>query len=377
MKTTLSFVDYQKKLKNVRTPEEAEALARELMAPALEKIASNKQTQNNLESVPVEMPQGYHTVSTTVSKIIPKMSPWYDVIESEEEAIVVSLFAKGMSTRDIASFMKNEHKVDVDVSAITEKVLPLVKEWETRPLSPVYPVVYLDGMRFKVRDDGKILSKVANIVLGINQYGLKEVLGIWISDTEGAKFWLQVLNEIKNRGVEDIFFACVDGLKGFPEAIKAVYPDTEVQQCIVHQIRHTMKFVLHKDRDQFCADLREVYTAPTDVAGLHQLKAVQEKWPDYLIYLQKWESSWPELAPFFKYSLPVRKLIYTTNMIESLNSQFRKVTRATTLFPHDEALLKLLWLAQTDISSKWTLPINDWRSIMAQLTIMFPERVQF
>jgi putative transposase len=257
-------------------------------------------------------------------------------------------------------------------------VFPMVKEWISRPLSACYPILYLDGMRFKVRDAGKIASKVAYIALGVNLQGYKEVLGIWISESEGAKFWMHVLNEIKNRGVDDIIIVCVDGLKGFPDAIQAIYPKAEIQTCIVHQIRHTMMFVPFKDRKRFCEDLKVIYTAPSEDAGLQALKSVEERWPQYRSYLASWEGRWADLAPFFQYPEAIRRMIYTTNAIENLNRQFRKVTKTTIVFPHDDALLKLLWLAQADISQRWTLmTLRGWGEIMAQLAILFPDRVQF
>ena len=263
------------------------------------------------------------------------------------------------------------------VSNITDKVFPLVKEWQSRPLSSCYPVLYLDGMHFKVRESGKIASKVAYIALGINQYGQKEVLGIWISETEGAKFWMHVLNDLKNRGVDDILIACVDGLKGFPEAIKAMYPHTDVQICIVHQIRHTVMFIASKDKDKFCDELKFVYNAPSEEAGKDALKDMMERWPQYMAYLKSWETRWADIAPFFSYPQSVRKTVYTTNTIENLNRQFRKVTKTTMIFPHDDALLKLLWLAQADLSQKWRLSTRNWPEVMAQLSIMFPDRVHF
>lgn len=294
--------------------------------------------------------------------------------------MVVSLYAKGMTTRDIVRYMKMHHGMELSqpgISAITDKVFPLIKEWQARMLSSCYPILYLDGLRFKVRESGKIAPKVAYIALGINQYGQKEVLGIWIGDSEGAKFWMSVLTDLKNRGVEDIFIACVDGLKGFPEAIKAVFPDTDVQVCIAHQIRHTVMFIPFKDREAFCQDLKEVYTAPTEEAGRQALADMMERWPRYQTYLKSWEIRWPDLAPFYGYPEPIRRMIYTTNAIENLNRQFRKATKTTSVFPHEDALLKLLWLAQADVSQSWTFTARNWGEAMAQLSILFPDRVQF
>jgi transposase-like protein len=277
------------------------------------------------------------------------------------------------------NYIKEHHKVEISqatISNITDKVYPLIKEWQSRPLSSVYAFVYLDGLRFKVRDAGRIVNKCAYIILGVNSQGQKEVLGIWIAETESAKFWMQTLNELKNRGVDDILIACIDGLRGFPEAIKAIYPDAEIQHCIVHQIRHTIKFMPHKDREHFCEDLKSVYAAPTEEAGREALEKVKAAWPRYQPYLKSWEDKWSELAPFFAYPEPIKRSMYTTNAIESLNSQLRKVTKTTMVFPHDESLQKLLWLAQDDITKKWVKPARNWGDVVSQLTILFPDKLE-
>jgi transposase-like protein len=307
-------------------------------------------------------------------------SPWYDVIDNDTEAKVISLYAKGLTTRDISNYLKSMHGIDIpqpSISTITDKVFPLVKEWQARPLSSCYPVVYLDGLRFKVRDAGKIVSKIAYIALGINLYGQKEILGIWISESEGSKFWMHVLNDMKNRGVEDILIACVDGLKGFPEAIKAMFPQTDVQVCVVHQIRHTVMFIAHKDRKKFCEELKSVYVAPNAEAGMDALKDMMERWPQYKPCLKNWEQRWSDLIPFFEYPQPIRRMVYTTNTIENLNRQFRKVTKTTQVFPHDDALMKLLWLAQADLTHTWYITTRYWGEAMGQLNILFPNRMQF
>ena len=376
----LSYADYQKKLQHLNSPEEIAAFAQELIAPALVRLGQSSATET--EEVEEE------DTSVSVCKI-PKLkmsrktvmtNPWHDLVGNENDAMVIDLYAKGLTTRDIANYMRNNHGVEMSqpsVSAITDKVFPLVKEWQARPLSPCYPIIYLDGMHFKVREAGKIASKCAYIALGVTPFGQKEILGIWISETEGAKFWLSVLSDIKNRGVDDVLIVCVDGLKGFPDAIKTIYPKAEVQSCIVHQIRHTVMFIPHKDKEQFCIDLKKVYTAHNEEAGREALHEVMDRWPQYRSYLKSWEDRWADLAPFFSYPEPVRKTIYTTNTIENLNRQFRKVTKTTVVFPHDDSLLKLLWLAQTDLSNKWTMPVRNWGEAMAQLTILFPDRVQF
>ncbi len=384
MKTTtvLTHEEYQARLKSVTTPEEAAAFAQELLAPMIAGLshAPEPEAVPAIEEKPHTNQGRRPTVPELASRQNPVASPWYEVTSNDNEAMVISLYAKGLTTRDISSYMKIHQNMDLSqpgVSTITDKVFPLVKEWQSRPLSSCYPVMYLDGLHFKVRDGGKIVSKVAYIALGINQYGMKEVMGIWISDSESAKFWMGVMNDMKNRGVDDIFIMCVDGLKGFPEAIKAIYPQADVQVCVVHMIRHTVMFIPHKDREAFCKDLQKVYTAPSEEAGREALHEVGERWSQYKAYLKNWENRWEDIAPFFSYPDAIRRVIYTTNAIENLNRQFRKVTKTTTVFPHDESLMKLLWLAQADITQGKTLAVRNWNEIMAQLSIVFPDRVQF
>ncbi|MBU6214761.1 IS256 family transposase [Patescibacteria group bacterium] len=392
MKTNvLTHEGYQERLKNLRTPEDAAAFAQEMFAATLANLSRTPVAEKIEKVDAAPIPAEEQTVRTTkqgrrptiaelASRQNPAASPWYEVASNDKEAMVISLYAKGLTTRDIATYMKSHHGVELSqpgVSTITDKVFPLVKEWQTRPLSSCYPVMYLDGMHFKVRDGGKIVSKVAYIALGVNQYGMKEVVGIWVSDSESAKFWMGILSDMKNRGVDDVLIVCVDGLKGFPDAIKAIYPQAEVQVCIVHMIRHTVMFIPHKDREAFCKDLQLVYTAPSEEAGREALREVSERWGQYKAYLKNWEDRWEDLAPFFSYPAAIRRMIYTTNAIENLNRQFRKVTKTTTVFPHDESLMKLLWLAQADITQGKTLAVRNWNEIMAQLSIAFPDRVQF
>ncbi len=377
MEKTLTYAEYQARLENVRTPEDAAALAEELTASALAAIPKAEPEE---EATTPKAKYKRRLGIPAIDKDDLAFEPWYDVVANDNEAMVISLYAKGLTTRDISRYMKAHHGLDISqpaVSATTDKVFPLVKEWQSRSLAAMYPILYLDGIHFKVRDAGKIASKVAYIALGINPYGVKEVLGIWVTDTEGAKYWMHVLNDIKNRGVDDILIACVDGLKGFPEAIKTVYPNADVQVCIAHQIRNTMKFLPFHHREAFCKDLKNVYTAASADAGREALEEVKEKWPQYRPYLRSWEDRWPELATFFEYPAPVRRMIYTTNMIENLNRQFRKVTKTTNVFPHDDSLVKLLWLAQTDFSNVRSVALRNWSEIMAQLSVLFEDRVRF
>jgi transposase-like protein len=378
MKNVLSYAEYQEKIKGINSPEEAATFAQELFAPM---FANAKPVApfEEIEEEEFEEEEPRTSLRRKSKEAVP--SPWQDVLANDNEVRVVDLYSKGMTTRDISNYMKARHGVELSqpsVSAITDKVYPLVKEWQSRSLASAYPIVYFDGLHFKVRETGKIVPKVAYIAMGVSQYGQKEVLGIWVSDGgESAKFWMGVLNDLKNRGVEDIFIACIDGLKGFPEAIKAIFPLADVQVCVAHQIRHTVMFLPHKDRKRFCEDLKAVYTAPSEEAGRDALKNVMDLWPQYKAYLRSWEIRWTELTPFFGYPQPIRRMIYTTNAIENLNRQFRKVTKTTSVFPHDESLIKLLWLAQTDISQRWKSVIRGWGEAIAQLSILFPDRVQF
>lgn len=293
---------------------------------------------------------------------------------------IVSMYAKGMSTRDIQDHLHNLYGLEVSptlISNVTAKLLPLIKEWQNRPLQSVYSVVFMDAIHFKVKQDGQIISKAAYMVIGIDLEGYKDVLGIWIGENESAKFWLHVLTDLKNRGVQDILIICVDNLKGFSEAIAASYPQTEVQKCIIHQIRNSIKYVSYKDLKKITTALRPIYKAPTEEAALLELDQFEETWgKQYPLIVRSWRSNWDELATFFKYSPELRKLIYTTNMIESYHRQLRKVTKGKSIFPTDESLLKMLYLATMDVIRKWTGRVQNWGQILLQLTVHFPERVQ-
>lgn len=292
---------------------------------------------------------------------------------------VIGMYAKGMTTRDIATHLENIYGFEASptlISGITDKITPVAKEWQNRPLEPVYPIIFMDAIHYKVKQDNRVINKAAYAVIGVNLDGIKEVLGIWIGGNETSKYWLLVLNELKNRGVNDILIACVDGLNGFTEAIKAIYPHTEIQRCIIHQIRNSSKYVSYKDLKEFNSDLKLVYTATTEEAALAELERFEQKWGDkYLIAIRSWKNNWDELATFFKYPQEIRKIIYTTNAMESYNRQLRKVTKARSIFPSDDALLKMLYLATMDISKKWTQSIRGWAQILAQLSIFFEGRI--
>ncbi|URZ00958.1 IS256 family transposase [Clostridium felsineum] len=298
---------------------------------------------------------------------------------SKLESSVIGMYAKGMTTRDIANQINEIYGTEISpglVSDITNKVIPLIKDWQNRPLEAVYPIIFMDAIHFKVRKDNAVVSKAAYAVIGVNIEGKKDVLGIWIGSAESSKYWLLVLNELKNRGIKDILIACVDGLNGFKEAIRAVFPNTEIQRCIIHQIRNSSKYLSYKDLKAFNADLRLVYTSSTEEVALSKLDELEQKWGDkYLIAIRSWRNNWTELATFFKYPPEIRKIIYTTNAMESYNRQLRKVTKSRSIFPNDEALLKMLYLATIDITKKWTQGIRGWAQILAQLSIFFEGRL--
>ena len=292
---------------------------------------------------------------------------------------IISLYARGMSTRDIQAHFEEAYDVEVSptfISQVTNAVLDEVKIWQQRPLNTVYPIVYLDCLVVRSRDSGAISNKAVYLALGVNSDGEKELLGLWLSQNEGAKFWLSVMNELKNRGVNDIFIACCDGLKGFPEAIEAVYPKTQVQLCIVHQVRHSLRFVGWKERKEVAADLRTIYGAATLQQAEQALDEFAATWDGkHPGISQSWRNNWNRLSVFFDYPPEIRKVIYTTNAIESLNASLRKVTKTRRSFPNDEAVLKLLYLALHQIAKKWTMPLRDWKPAMNQFIIMYGDRV--
>ena len=305
---------------------------------------------------------------------------YQNTITQDMEEKIISMYAKGMTTGDIEAHLKELYDLDISdstISRITDKVIPLVKEWQERPLQEVYAVVYMDAIHYHVRSEGRIVKRAVYIALGIDMEGKKDVIGMYVGENEGAKFWLSIINGLKNRGIQDILIACVDGLNGFPQAIEAVYPETEIQQCIIHQIRNTTKYVSYKDLKKLMADLKLVYAAPDEATALEELESFGEKWNGkYPKIYKSWSDRWPTLSTYFKYPDEVRKLIYTTNAIEGFNRQLRKVTKSKTVFPSDDSLLKMLYLATMDITKKWTGRRRDWAQIRAQLEIYFEERLE-
>lgn len=293
--------------------------------------------------------------------------------------MVIALYARGMTTRDIQSQLKEVYAVDVSpelISIITDEVLEEVETWQNRPLDDLYPIVFFDALVASVRDDsGRVVKKSVYLALGINTDGQKEVLGMWIGATEGAKFWLQILTELKNRGMNDMFIACVDGLKGFPEAIAAEYPETRVQLCIVHMVRHSLRYVSWKERKQVAADLKKIYRAPTAAEGEKELKKFRAKWDEKFPTIgESWERNWANLCTFFEFPDEIRKAIYTTNAIESLNHSLRKVLKNKKALVSDNALRKILYLGLKKASEKWTMPIRNWPGAMQRFAILFGDR---
>jgi putative transposase len=293
---------------------------------------------------------------------------------------IIGLYSLGTSLRDISAHIKETYDTEISattLSSITDKVIPLVKEWQQRPLEDLYCIVWLDAMQYKVKEEGRTQTRCVYNILGINPEGKKEVLGMYVSHSEGANFWLGVINDLKQRGVEDILIACIDNLKGFDEAIRTIYAETEVQTCVVHQIRNSLKYVASKDQKQFMAELKPVYRADNEPLALDELAKLKEKWnKKYPMVIGSWENNWPKLSTYFKYPAGIRKLIYTTNTIEGYHRQIRKVTKNKGVFTSDMALLKLIYLATERIALKWTMPLNNWAISASQLKIIFGDRMK-
>lgn len=292
---------------------------------------------------------------------------------------ILSLYSRGMSTRDIKAHLEDIYGVEVSpdlISSVTEAVIEEVREWQTRPLESVYPIVYLDALRVKIRYDGTVQNRCIYLAIGVNLEGKKETLGLWTAESEGAKFWLSVLTELNNRGVKDIFIACVDGLKGFTEAIESVFPNTITQLCIVHQIRNSLTYISYKDRKAIVSDLKPIYTAITEDEALFALESFGEKWNSkYPLIAKSWQANWQRISPMFGLPKEIRRAVYTTNVIESLNYSLRKITKTRAAFPNEEAAIKLLYLGLQNASKKWTMPIQNWSLAMNQMAILFEGRM--
>ncbi len=308
-------------------------------------------------------------------RIVPKNKRDVSGIEDK----IISLYGRGLSTREINEQIQDLYGIEVSstmVSNITDQILPKIKEWQNRPLESIYPICFVDAVHFSVREESSVVKKAAYIVLGINEYGEKDVLGIWIGENESAKFWLSVFNDLKSRGVKDILILCSDGLIGMKEAITTAYPKTVQQRCIVHMIRNSVRFVSYKELKPFCEDLKTIYTSKNEKEGYEQLQKVKEKWKSkYPTAFKSWEENWDAICPFFSYSEPVRKIMYTTNTIESLNRSYRKYTKTKSVFPSDESLMKCLYLATLNITKKWNGRYRNWDLILGELSIMFEGRI--
>jgi len=300
-------------------------------------------------------------------------------ISNEIEEKILSMYGLGLSYRDIIKHIEEIYQIELStatISAITDKIIDKVKAWQSRPLEAIYPFVWLDAIHYKIKDGGKYVTKAVYTVLGMGIDGKKDILGLYLSQSEGANFWLSVLTDLNNRGLEDILIASVDGLKGFPEAIKTIYPKTEVQLCVVHQIRNSLKYVASKDQKEFMRDLKLVYQATTKELAEDELLKLDEKWgKKYPIVLQSWQNKWENLSYYFKYPKEIRKIMYTTNIIESVHRQFRKLTKTKGAFPNENSLLKLLYMGIENAKEKWTQPVHNWSLTISQLAIFFEGRL--
>ena len=310
----------------------------------------------------------------------PQIIKKYETVCNELDKKIISLYAKGMTTSDIQAEIEDLYGITISpsmVSKITDKVIATATEWQNRMLDKIYPIVYLDAMYFKVRSNGKIVNKAVYICLGYTMEGYKDILGLWVDEAEGAKFWLGICNDLKNRGVKEILIACMDGLKGLPQAIQTVFPSANIQTCIVNQIRNSIKYIASKDKKSFMKDVKEVYKAPTEELALAQLDKLKETWGNsYGMVIDSWYNNWNNLSTFFDFSPRIRKMIYTTNALEGFNRQVRKYTKSRTIFPTDESLNKCVYLATMEIMEKWTQPVPNWGATLAELTLFFTEELK-
>lgn len=334
---------------------------------------SSKKIKGDFGEVSIEVPRDRN--GDFDPQIIQKHQTRFDGFDDK----IISMYARGMTTRDIQAHLQEIYGVEISadlVSRVTDAVINDVKEWQNRPLDEVYPILYLDATIVKVRSEGRVVNKSAYLAIGINIDGIKDVLGIWLEQSEGAKFWLKVMTELKNRGVRDIFIACVDGLKGFPEAIEATFSQAEVQLCIVHMVRGSLRFVSWKDRKAVAGDLKGIYQAATEEQAKANLESFAQKWDGrYPTISKSWATHWPRVMPFFSYPKEIRKIIYTTNAIESLNNSLKKTIKHRASFPNDEAAVKLLYLSLKNIQKKWTMPARDWGKALNQFAILYKDRM--
>ena len=334
-----------------------------------------KRVNSSFGSMTIDVPQDRK--STFEPQVVKKRQK--DISEIDKK--IISMYAKGMTTRQISDTLMDIYGFETSegfISDVTDKILPEIEEWQNRPLSEIYPVLFIDAIHYSVRDNGVIRKLAAYVILGISLDGRKEVLTIEIGENESSKYWLSVLNNLKNRGVKDIMIICADGLTGIKEAISAAFPNTEYQRCIVHQVRNTLKYVADKDRKPFAADLKTIYNATSEQKAIEARDRVTEKWKDkYPRAMRSWETNWDAISPIFKFSADVRSIIYTTNAIESLNSTYRKLNRQRSVFPSDQALLKALYLATFEATKKWSMPIRNWGKVYGEMSIMYDGRLPY
>ncbi|WP_038891069.1 IS256 family transposase [Yersinia enterocolitica] len=357
------------------------ALAAELDSHLAQDLEANRKNGSGKKTI--KAPTGRFELTTPRDRngtFEPQLVKKHQTTLSDEiERKIIRMFALGMSYKDISQEIEDLYAFSVSsatISAVTDKVIPELKQWQQRPLEAVYPFVWLDAIHYKIRENGRYQSKAVYTVLALNLEGKKEILGLYLSENEGANFWLSVLTDLQNRGVKDILIACVDGLTGFPEAINSIYPDTEVQLCVIHQIRNSIKYVASKHHKAFMADLKPVYRAVSKEAAETALDELEEKWgQQYPVVLQSWRRKWENLSHYFRYPATIRKVIYTTNAIESVHRQFRKLTKTKGAFPNENSLLKLLYLGLMNAQEKWTMPIQSWNLILSQLAIYFEGRL--
>ena len=332
-----------------------------------------KRINSSYGSMEIEVPQ--YRQSSFEPQVVKKRQK--DISDIDQK--IISMYAKGMTTRQISDTLMDIYGFEASegfISDVTDKLLPQIEEWQTRPLDSIYPVIFIDAIHYSVRDNGVIRKLAAYVMLGISVEGKKEVLTIQVGENESSKYWLSVLNELKNRGVKDILIICADGLTGIKEAIAAAFPDTEYQRCLVHQVRNTLKYVADKDKKLFSADLKKIYNAASEQSGRDMLDTVSEKWSDkYPNAMKSWYKNWDAITPIFKFSSDVRTIIYTTNAIESLNSQFRRLNAQRSVFPSDQALLKALYLSTFEATRKWTMSIRNWGKVYGELSIMYEGRL--
>lgn len=334
---------------------------------------STKTLKSQYGEFPIDIPRDRN------GEFEPKLIPKYQRDISGIEEKVISLYARGMSTRDIHDQLQDLYGIELSaemVSKITDKLLPEIKEWQSRPLNPIYPFVFMDCIHYKVREEGRILSRAAYVIMGVTVDGYKDILSITVGANETSKFWLGMLNDLKNRGLKDVLFFCVDGLPGFKEAINAVFPQAQIQRCVIHMLRNSFKYVSYKDLRKFASDFKNVYNAPTESMALAELEQVKEIWgKKYPYAISNWENNWEDVNSFFQFSDEIRRIMYTTNIIEGVNRQYRKVTKTKSVFPSDASLEKMLYLASRNITQKWTQRYRNWDQVLSQLTILYNDRL--